>query len=220
MKKEPFAWVDAEEHEDESGTEKSNELKDEREYEWSEVNIFRRLEDLEEGRRMDKSSELNMLKRLEELEKEVSSLKQEKPIEPEEACVDRETVLDAWSKAPSTTMERGPNDINYEGDIRADILAIHFKEKSDPETADRWKAVFLDRYAIEWGVDCGEQSTLLNYPLEMIRVFNIRARVLYGWGKTRTQILDICDDWISRWRSENVAISTKEFCQLCRYYYA
>lgn len=48
------------------------------------------------------------------------------------------------------------------------------------------------------GVGCGKGNELDSVPLTMIRLFNIRARVLNGWSKTRTQILDICDGWICR----------------------
>lgn len=71
------------------------------------------------------------------------------------------------------------------------------------------------------GVDCGRRDELSHVPLEMICVFNIRARVLHGWGKTRCQILDICDDWIGRWRSGQVTyLPSKDYRQLCRLYYA
>lgn len=129
--------------------------------------------------------------------------------------------MNAWSKVPSSTTERGSNETTYEGDIRANIRAISAKEENDPETADRWKTVFLDRYSLQWGVDCGRRDELSHVPLEMICVFNIRARVLHGWGKTRCQILDICDDWIGRWRSGQVTyLPSKDYRQLCRLYYA
>lgn len=233
MEIEPFAWVDPHEHEDRREMDKSNDL-----------DTPKRLKELED--KMDKQNELNIPKRLEELEKEVSRLRQEKSIEQDErygclnqrlegiegvianlarkkrstrdeACVQRETVLNAWSKTPSSTS----NETTYEGDIRADIRAISAKEEDDPETADRWKVVFLDRYAVQWGVDCGRRRELSYVSLEMVRVFNIRARVFHGWGKTRSQILDICDHWIGRWRSGQVTyIPSKEYRQLCRLYYA
>lgn len=213
----------------------------------SELDIAKRLKDLEN--KTEKQNELKILKRLEELEKKVSSLRKEESIErderycclierlediegvvgslirkkqstQDEACVQRETVLNAWSKVPSTT-ERGSNEATYEGDIRADIRTISAKEENDPETAERWKIVFLDRYSLQWGVDCGKRDELSHVPLEMIRVFNIRARVLHGWGNTRCQILDTCDHWIGRWRSGQATyIPSKDYRQLCRLYYA
>lgn len=217
----------------------------------SQLDIAKWLEDLEEEREIKTQNELNILKRLEELEKEVSSLRQERSSERDglylcliqrvedmeyvveslfrkqrstrdEACIQREAVLNAWSRVPSSTTEHGSNGTAiYEGDIRADIRAINAKEGDDPETADRWKTVFLDRYSVQWGVDCGRGNELSHVPLEMIRVFNIKARVIHGWGKTRGQILDICDYWISRWRSGEVAcIPSKDYRQLCRLYYA
>lgn len=144
----------------------------------------------------------------------------EKRSKRDDACVQRETVLNAWSKASSST-EHGPNDTIYEGDICADIRAISAKEEVDPETADRWKAVFLDRYALRWEVDCGNRDDLSHVPLEMIRLFNIRARVLHGWGETRTQILDICDNWIGHWRFDRInEITPKDYRRLCRLYYS
>ncbi|CAG8888078.1 unnamed protein product [Penicillium egyptiacum] len=161
-----------------------------------------------------------IIKRLEGVESAIGNLTRKKRSTREETRSQREIVLNAWCKAPSPT-GRGPNDTTYEGDIRADIRTITAKEKTDPETADRWKAVVLDRYGLHWGVDCGSQNELSNLPMEMVRLFNIRARVIYGWGNARAQILDICDDWIARWRC-GVApyIPSKEYRQLCRLYYS
>lgn len=128
--------------------------------------------------------------------------------------------MNAWSEVPSTT-ERESKETTYEGDIRADIRTISAKEENDPETADRWKTVVLDRFSLQWGVDYGRRDELSYVSLETICVFNIRARVLHGWGKTRCQILDICDHWIGRWRSGQVTyITSKDYRQLCRLYYA
>jgi hypothetical protein len=120
-----------------------------------------------------------LVQRLESIERVIGTLTQKKRSTREETRIQREIVLNAWCKAPSPT-ERGPNDTSYEGDIRADIRTIISKEKTDPATADRWKAVFLDRYGLHWGVDCGSHNELSDVAKEMIRVFNIRARVMYG----------------------------------------
>ncbi|OQE15625.1 hypothetical protein PENFLA_c031G09427 [Penicillium flavigenum] len=160
-----------------------------------------------------------LVQRLESIERDIGTLTQKKRSTREETRIQREIVLNAWGKAPSPT-ERGPNDTSYEADIRADIRTIISKEKTDPATADRWKAVFLDRYGLHWGVDCGSHNELSAVPMEMIRLFNIRARVMYGWNNNRTQILDVCDDWVSRWRCGQVPyIPSKDYRQLCRLYY-
>ncbi|KAJ9487858.1 hypothetical protein VN97_g5451 [Penicillium thymicola] len=230
METEPFTWVDAQEHEDKSRMGKSNELKDSRGADkWNELNILNRLEELKKkvsSLRQEISIERDeryccLIQRVEDIEDVVESLFRKKQSTRDEACIQRETVLNTWSGGPSSTTEHGSNGTTYEGDIRADIRAINAKEENDPETAERWKTVFLDRYSVQWGVDCGRGNELSHVPLEMIRVFNIRARVIHGWGKTRGQILDICDYWIGRWRSGEVTyIPSKDYRQLCRLYYA
>jgi hypothetical protein len=136
----------------------------------------------------------------------------------EEPQMKREEVLEAWSKAPlPPTQDYRHEDATHEGDVRADIRAIAAKEMSDPATAERWKGVLLDRYGLHWE---GISNDLGLLDRQMIRMFNIRARVLHGWDSRREEILMICDDWIGRWGTANVQISSGAYRELCRLYYA
>ncbi|KAJ5163571.1 uncharacterized protein N7500_005401, partial [Penicillium coprophilum] len=91
----------------------------------------------------------------------------------------RESVLNSWIQDPSSAIG-GINNTAYEEDTQADIQAIVAKEEIDPETAERWKVVFLDRYGLRWRVDCGKGNELKFVHVEVIRL----AQVLHGWGET------------------------------------
>ncbi|KAJ6187710.1 hypothetical protein N7519_002618 [Penicillium mononematosum] len=203
MEQEPFALVNVKNHD---GIDKLSETEEE-DSKSRELRIHKRVKELTKPSDIGQENSTDrddryhcLVQRLERIERVIETLTPKK-------------------RTPSPT-ERGPNDTSYEGDIRADIRTIISKEKTDPATADRWKAVFLDRYGLHWGVDCGSHNELSSVAKEMIRLFNIRARVMYGWNNNRTQILDICDDWVSRWRCGQVPyIPSKDYRQLCRLYY-
>ncbi|KAJ5551012.1 hypothetical protein N7535_001049 [Penicillium sp. DV-2018c] len=148
---------------------------------------------------------------------------QEYRTEREETPISREEVLNAWSKCPLPPSQEGRCKIPlYEGDVRADLLAIKSKEKTDPATADRWKNVFLDRYGISWGAqyrdfDGVDRGTLGRRP---INVFNIRARVLHGWGPGREEILNLCRKIIETRVHTYMDVSPSQYDELCRLYYA
>ncbi|KAJ5188639.1 hypothetical protein N7491_004959 [Penicillium cf. griseofulvum] len=185
-----------------------------------------------------KQADPSLIQRLESLEGTVENFQKERSTG--EARPNREYILNAWCRAPvpspiehndgwcnyegdrsSQAQSAGKHNTIYEGDIRADIRTIIAKEGTDPETADRWKTAFLDRYGLQWGVDCCKGNELGDLPIGMIRLFNIRAHVLHGWGgsDTRTKILSICDEWIETWRFTSICIPTRQYSQLCRMYY-
>ena len=223
MEQEPFALVNVKNHD---GIDKLSETEEE-DSKPRQLRIQKGGEeptkpsDIRQGNSTERDERYHCLvQRLESIESVIGTLTRKKRSTREETRIQREIVLNAWCKAPSPT-ERGPNATFYEGDVRADIRTIISKEKTDPETADRWKAVFLDRYGLHWGVDCGSHNELSTVVLEMIRLFNIRARVMHGWDNNRGRILDICDDWVSRWRCGQAPyIPSKDYRQLCRLYYA
>ncbi|OQE47536.1 hypothetical protein PENCOP_c001G08190 [Penicillium coprophilum] len=285
MEKDPFTWVDVEDHKDGHRMNK-----------WNELDILRRLENLKEEvssfrqekpidredhslipkleildeedslrqsvsesvgwlnkqpsilgqkKKSIKRNDLTLIQRRTDLQKEVDrriSIKREDPsiirrIAGFEDAVEnliqkkskvkkktyayRESVLNSWIQGPSSTIGGIKNTV-YEGDIHADIQAIIAKEETDPETAERWKVVFLDRHGLQLGggVDCGKGNELKLVHVEVIRFFNIGAQFLHGWGETHTKILGICDHWIGRWRSGRVIyIPSEEYYQLCQLYY-
>ncbi|CAG7966006.1 unnamed protein product [Penicillium nalgiovense] len=152
MEQEPFALVNVEDHD---GIDKLGETEEDSKS--RELRIRKRVKEPTEPSDIgqENSTERDdryhcLVQRLENIESVIRTLTRKKRSTREETSIQREIVLDAWCKAPSP-IERGPNDTSYEGDIRADIRTIISKEKTDPETADRWKAVFLDRYGLHWG---------------------------------------------------------------------
>ncbi|KXG48830.1 uncharacterized protein PGRI_027000 [Penicillium griseofulvum] len=181
----------------------------------------------------------SLIQRLERLESTVKNLHKEGSTG--EPRPNREYVLNAWSRAPPVSSPeqdgwgnwRDRSQISsedkqpiYEGDIHADIRTIIAKEQTDPETADRWKAAFFDRYGLQWGIDCCKGNELSDLPITMTRLFNIRAHVLHGWSgadrcgsDTRSEILGICDEWIETWRFTSVCIPARQYSELCRMYY-
>ncbi|KAJ5773966.1 hypothetical protein N7457_008862 [Penicillium paradoxum] len=196
--------------------------------EFDDSDVLERLEDLEKkvnGFMQHKTNEPEYsyaIARIECLEQVVNILIRRECAQPEDSSNDREAVLNMWSKCPFPPEGLENVSTIREGDICADIRVILAKEKTDKETADRWKWVLLDRYSLTWGVDCGGHNDLSSVSLEMIRVFNIRARVLYAWGNGQhLGILDVCDHWIGCWRRDNTTcISHEAFCKLCKLYYA
>ncbi|KAJ5384537.1 hypothetical protein N7517_002448 [Penicillium concentricum] len=168
-----------------------------------------------------KREDSSIIRRLAGLEDVIENLTRKERNKQDETNAQREYVLHLWSKCPPSMMQGSIIDATHEGHIRADIQAIIAKEESDPDIAEGWKAAFLDRYGLQWGVDCEKGDELKSVDAELIRVFNIRAHVLHGWGETRTEILDICDQWISHWRSSRTTyIPSGEYRKLCQLYYS
>ncbi|KAJ5467670.1 hypothetical protein N7475_005422 [Penicillium sp. IBT 31633x] len=216
-----LSWVDMEESENERVSNKSNARE-----------VLERLEGLEVTVREFKQEKTeendDIIARIDSLEDAVRHLEVGRErLKKQQLDISREAVLDAWSQGPTSSLaQRGPNASAHRGDIRADIQAIITKEETDPETADRWKVVFLERYGLDWENNRSEIAYLKvdiykrNDMGRMIRLFNIRAHVFYGWGETRIQILDRCDDWIGEWIRSRAAIpSPTEYRELCRLYY-
>lgn len=196
--------------------------------EFDEREVLERLEDLEGGMngliqdQMTKQEMSCIIMRIESLEQAVQKLVQDKSTKHQNSYTKREVVLNAWSQCPSTPMDPRPNTM-YEGDVQGDIQAIIAQEKTDWETAQRWKRVLLDRYGLCWGVDCGKSRDLKSLSAYMTCFFNIRARVLYNWGRMRMQILEICDERIESWK-KNCRFTTEtdpiKYRELCRLYYS